>query len=101
MGDGQVRFLAEARRELDDALGWYLERSQQAAEAFARETSRAITAIAMAPGVWPPFNAGTRRYVIQRFPYSVIYRKIESGIEVVAVAHHKRQPRYWLRRLRR
>ena len=52
------------------------------------------------PASGPLFEVGTRRYVLQRFPYSIIYREAEAGIDVVAIAHHKRRPRYWYRRLR-
>lgn len=101
MSAGRVDYFPEASRELESAFEWYLERSLQAAEAFVREADRAVAVIAAAPRVWPPFEAGTRRYVLQRFPYNIIYRETESGIEVVAVAHHKRRPRYWHRPLRR
>lgn len=101
MRTGRVEYFPEASRELEDALEWYLERSLQAAEAFLRETERAVSVIAGAPGIWPPFEAGTRRYILHRFPYNIIYREAEGGIQIVAVAHHKRRPRYWYSRLRR
>lgn len=101
MSGGQVEYFPQARLELEDAFEWYLERSLRAADAFLREVERAVAVIAAGPRVWPTFEAGTRRYVLQRFPYNVIYREMAEGIEVVAFAHHKRRPRYWHRRLRR
>ena len=100
-GSAQVEYVPEARREIEDALEWYFGRSLRAAEAFVRETDRAIAVIVRAPRVWPRFEAGTRRYVLRQFPYSIVYREKQAGIEVVAVAHHKRRPRYWQSRLRR
>jgi toxin ParE1/3/4 len=97
----KVDFTPEALREIDDAFEWYLERSPQAAEAFVREVDSAVALIASSPTIWPRFEAGTRRYVLRKFPYNIIYREIPVGLEVVAVAHHKRRPRYWIRRLRR
>ena len=99
MSAARVEFVPEARREIDDAFEWYLERSLQAAEAFVDETSSAIAMIASAPAIWPNFEAGTRRYVLRKFPYNIVYREIQGGIEVIAVAHHKRRPRYWRGRL--
>ena len=96
----RVDLTPEARREIDDAFEWYLERSVQAAEAFLREATKAFALIAGSPAIWPRFEAGTRRYVLRKFPYSIIYREIPDGIEVVAMAHHKRRPRYWRGRLR-
>lgn len=39
----------------------------------------------------------TRRYVMRRFPYSVHYLDDEQTITIVAVAHQKRRPGYWLK----
>ena len=99
MSGARVEFTPEALREIDDGFEWYLERSVQAAEAFVREATQAFALIASAPAIWPRFEAGTRRYVLRKFPYGIIYREISGGIQVVAVAHHKRRPRYWRGRL--
>lgn len=101
MSGTQVEFTQEALWEINEAFDRYLGESRRAAEAFVREVDRAVALIASSPTVWPHFEAGTRRYVLNKFPFSIIYREIPVGIEVVAVAHHKRRPRYWIRRLRR
>ncbi len=36
-----------------------------------------------------------RRYILPRFPFSVIYRMKGELIEVVVVAHQRRKPGYW------
>jgi toxin ParE1/3/4 len=36
---------------------------------------------------------------MQRFPYAVIYRYVSGAIQILAVAHHRRRPQYWLGRL--
>jgi toxin ParE1/3/4 len=33
------------------------------------------------------------------FPFDLIYREVGGSIQVLAVAHHRRQPNYWLDRL--
>ena len=100
MSGARVELTPEALREIDDAFAWYLERSLQAAEAFVREVDSAAALIASSPTVWPHFEAGTRRYVLRKFPYDIVYREMPFGIKVIAVAHHKRRPKYWSRRLR-
>ena len=99
MSGARVDFNPSALREIDDAFDWYFERSLQAAEAFTRELNGAFALIASAPAIWPRFEAGTRRYVLPNFPYSIIYVEIPAGIKVIAVAHQKRRPRYWRTRL--
>ena len=39
-----------------------------------------------------------RRVPLARFPLSIIYREAGEKIEILAVAHHKRRPAYWIAR---
>jgi hypothetical protein len=41
-----------------------------------------------------------RKYVLQRFPFAVAYLVLDDTLVVLAVAHGKRRPGYWLARLR-
>jgi plasmid stabilization system protein ParE len=85
----------EAIREAAHARAWYAERSPAALEAFVEELDRAIDLIGESPQLWPKHLHGTRRYLLRRFPYGVIYRELPNAIEVVAVAHCRRRPGYW------
>jgi len=40
-----------------------------------------------------------RRIRMKRFPYTVLYREVSGTVQVLAVAHHRRRPLYWLGRL--
>jgi len=51
------------------------------------------------PELWPIYEAGTRRYLMQRFPFAVIYLVSENRIQIVALAHCKRRPGYWKNRV--
>lgn len=44
-------------------------------------------------------NPGVRRIRLDRFPYAVLYREVSGTVQVLAVAHHRRRPQYWLGRL--
>ena len=94
----RLRFHPEATDEADAALGWYLERSVLAAEAFVQEIEHASQRIVEAPYRWPRVTHHTRRYILPSFPFSVIYRIKGSSIEALAVAHHSRKPNYWMAR---
>ena len=39
-----------------------------------------------------------RRAPLVRFPLSIVYRETSGKIEILAVAHHKRRPAYWIAR---
>jgi plasmid stabilization system protein ParE len=88
----------EAIREARAARQWYERRSAHAADAFMTELDRAIELIERGPRQWPGYLGDTRRYVLHRFPFFVVYRETTSRIEVIAVAHGRRRPGYWLGR---
>ena len=44
-------------------------------------------------------SRNTRRWLVQGFPFGVIYQDGAGEILVVAVAHQRKQPAYWERRL--
>lgn len=59
-----------------------------------------ILRVATTPRQGNPYLHGTRRFLVHRFPYSTVYVARDPSSHVVAVAHHKRRPGYWRRRLK-
>jgi plasmid stabilization system protein ParE len=88
----------EAIKEARAARNWYLARSAEAADAFMAELDAAIGRIEQGPSQWPPYLGGTRRYLLHRFPFFVVFRESATRVEIVAVAHAHRRPGYWLGR---
>lgn len=85
----------------DDAAGaqeWYQARSAIAARAFVTELLASVEAVMEAPERWPRYLAGTHRYIFPKYPFSLIYRISGENIAIVAVAHHRRAPGYWIDR---
>lgn len=95
MAERSVRVHPDAVRDVEDGIAFYSRRSLIAAERFLTEVEQAVDLVAEAPGRWPLFRAGTRRFVMAAFPYSIIYREMRNEIQVLAVAHAKRRPQYW------
>ena len=79
-----VEFHPEAIAEAFAAASWYRERSPRAGEAFLSEIDHAVDRIAEAPEAWPPYLYGTHRYLLIRFPFSVVSRKVSNTIQIVA-----------------
>ena len=96
----RVRLHPEARAELRAARKWYFERSPLSATAFAHAVDNAVSQIVEAPTRYPMAEHGTRKFVLQRFPFNIFYRPGEGEIVIVAVAHQKRRPGYWAGRVR-
>ncbi len=90
-----IEFHPEAVDDVEAAQEWYMERSFVAAHAFLAELSHAVTLVKESPDTWPKHIHSTRRYVFPTFPFSLVYRKHENVIQVVAVEAHKKKPGYW------
>jgi plasmid stabilization system protein ParE len=93
-----VELHPEALNEARMAYQWYYERNPSAAAALLAEIDRAIEKITESPERWPQFLHGTHRFILQRFPFSLVYRVLDAVIYVVAFAHGRRRPGYWRKR---
>jgi hypothetical protein len=67
---------------------------------FIEELDRAANTIREAPDRWPPGKNGTRRFLLWRFPFAIIYSEQESSIIIWGVAHGSRRPEYWTPRIK-
>src|SRR5271156_3805939 len=95
MGVKPLNIHPAALQELKSVVIWYQERNQTAALNFVGERGRAIDLIVESPGRWPSRPHGTQRFVLQRFPFAIVYRERPTFVQVLAIAHGHRRPGYW------
>ncbi|WP_058557855.1 type II toxin-antitoxin system RelE/ParE family toxin [Thiohalocapsa sp. ML1] len=95
----KVRELTVALAELDAALGHYRDIDPRLAAALLAEVDAAKQAIRRFPSAWKRFRSGVRGFTLRRFPYTIIYQATDDEILIVAYAHQRRQPQYWLKRV--
>lgn len=94
-----ARFVAAARREfLAEVIYYNKEKAGLGARFSAAVEEATIRAIAY-PLAGSPASSSTRRVFVKDFPFSVVYRSDDNGVTVFAVAHHSRQPDYWVSRV--
>jgi len=98
--------LAVAETELRDATAWYRDRDARVADRFAAEARTTLELIerfpqigGRVPGV--EADASVRQMPIRTFPYHVIFLRLPDRLEVVAFAHNRRKPAYFVSRLQR
>ncbi|MEK7670608.1 MAG: type II toxin-antitoxin system RelE/ParE family toxin [Bacteroidota bacterium] len=88
----------EALSEFKAAAHWYDERQRNLGDELLTEVKRARLLVRKSPESWPRHIYRTRRFVLRRFPFSVVYRTRTLEIQIIAVAHHSRRPGYWKNR---
>ena len=96
----QVEYHPEATSEMRRSAIWYDDQVNGLGLEFLLEIRNAEYHIVKNPELWPVYETGTRRYIMQRFPFAVIYLTSEEKVQIVAVAHCKRKPGYWKDRLK-
>ena len=84
-----------AEEEARAAFLWYRERSERTAAAFEQEIEAAIEQIGESPARYPVAEGELRRFLLDRFPYAILYAIGTSSVRVIAVAHLHRRPGYW------
>ena len=93
-----VEIEPRAEEEARAAFLWYFERSAHAAIAFEQEFGTAIERIGETPTTYPFVDEELRRYLLDRFPYALLYVVRSDRVWVVAVAHQHQRPGYWRER---
>ena len=95
----KIRFLKLADHEVDDAVTWYDKQVIGLGREFLDELDRSVRLIRAYPEASTEIEPGIRRWLLTRFPYSLVYGIDSNTIVVIAVAHLHREPRYWIDRL--
>ena len=102
-----IEFHREATAELAAQLEWYDTRRSGLRADLLSELDAALARIAERPAMWPQWpspraaRAGVRAYTLRRFPFVLAHLVEGDTIFVVALAHTRRRPGYWLERLSR
>jgi toxin ParE1/3/4 len=97
----RIQFHHGARRDLIDGFHWYEKHSHQAAQKFVEQISSTLDSILKHPTRYRPWKKESLVRVIHldRYPYQLYYVVSGELITIVATAHDKRRPGYWLRRI--
>lgn len=96
----KAEFEPAAREELIESVRWYLaEAGAVHASAFETEVRRVVDLLVRLPELGTPRARQTRSIPLRRYPYSIHYRLEPDLIRILAVAHQRRKPGYWKKRI--
>lgn len=74
-----------ASLDAQTAYDYYLQRDPQVAEAFLDAFEGLVERITIRPKSFPPCKAATRRGLMHRFPYQVVFLERADDVYVVAL----------------
>jgi plasmid stabilization system protein ParE len=94
-----------AEAEYREVIAWYRDRDPRVAERFVLETRRTLELIETFPQIGGRVPGIDDRHVrqmpVHTFPYHVVFVDLVDRLEVVAFAHRRRRPAYFVDRLGR
>ena len=82
----------EAEQDLTAVFDWYEDRRRGLGFDFLLQVDAALRLIARDPEMWAAGYRGTRKHLIKRFPYKIIYIIEKPKIIIIGVIHGRRSP---------
>ncbi len=92
-------FHPEAEEELNLYVDYYNQCQANLGRDFAKEVYSAIQNILAFPDAWAVLSKNTRRCLVNRFPFRILYQKKTEEILIVAIMQLNRKPGYWRGRI--
>src|SRR5205085_10125463 len=92
----EVEILPPAEDDFEQSYVWYRARSPDSAARFRTAIRQAIDKMREDPKLGIKIDETYRFYRLKKsFPFYLVYRTEPTKIVVVAIAHNRREPRYW------
>ena len=95
----RFHFHPQADEEFDQAVRYYEDCQPGLGLEFAEEVYAAIARIADYPDAWSRMSENTRRCLVNRFPYGVIFQVKSRMLRIIAVSNLHKRPEYWKDRI--
>jgi plasmid stabilization system protein ParE len=95
----RLSYHPDAEAELAEAARFYERKMPSLGTRFRAECDSAVARILQTPNRWRILEKDVRRFLMARFPYSILYRIEGEEVRILVVKHHSRHPDYWKGRL--
>ena len=93
-------FHPAAEAEHLESVSYYKSKRPGLGVIYLTEFASLLNRICEGPHKYPAeLQPNIRRASMRKFPFTVIFREVRDQVQVLAVAHHRRRPQYWLHRL--
>lgn len=96
-----IRIAQPASDEFTEGVRWYERKRPGLGGDFYDAVVRTIDLIREHPAIGRSRERpiAHRRLLVDRFPYTIVYRERTDDLNIIAIAHTSRRPGYWRNRL--
>lgn len=95
----KVVFIADARAEFLAEIAYYERAETRLGRRFALAVRAAVSRAVRYPSSGFEIGDGIRRVLVTGFPHAVVYAARDQEMVVLAIAHTRREPGYWKKRI--
>ena len=93
-------FHPAAEAEHLESVAYFESKRPGLGASYLAEFERIIGTACEAPSRFPiEKRPDVRRIRMKQFPFTILFREAPGSVQVLAVAHNRRRPQYWLGRL--
>ena len=92
-----VFIVPSAEKEFFEVINFYEDQLQGLGNLFTEEFLKALDFIQLFPTGWQKVGPHTRKYLLKKFPYIILYVAEDARIVITAIAHQHRHPNSYLR----
>jgi len=93
-------FHPAAEKEYLEAVAFYELKRPGLGTSYVTEFEQNLLKVCSSPQRYPiVIEHDIRAINMNRFPYTVLFREVSTTVQILAIAHHRRHPKYWLERL--
>jgi plasmid stabilization system protein ParE len=93
-----VKIIDAAELELHDGFEYYENQTNGLGKNLINDFRQSLERILNYPEAFTQVQNNIRKCRLKKFPYSIIYALEENLIIILAIAHHHRNPEYWISR---
>nr|VFJ91729.1 MAG: ParE toxin of type II toxin-antitoxin system, parDE [Candidatus Kentron sp. H]VFJ92934.1 MAG: ParE toxin of type II toxin-antitoxin system, parDE [Candidatus Kentron sp. H]VFJ99549.1 MAG: ParE toxin of type II toxin-antitoxin system, parDE [Candidatus Kentron sp. H] len=93
-------FHPAAESEHLETVAYYESQRAGLGASYLTEFENVVSNICNTPHRYPvAMGPDIRRARMKKFPFTVLFREISGSVQILALAHHRRRPEYWIERL--
>jgi toxin ParE1/3/4 len=97
----KLEFHPDAEMELIEAAAHYELQVPGLGERFEADIRSATEVLLQHPEIGAPADPNLRRFLLNRFPFTLYYSATSDVLRIEVVAHQSRRPGYWRSRIDR